>query len=163
VLAEQADGHRVRAILVELDEIMSQRAREAVANLGLSGVEVKVADAGTTDTYRDIPPAHVLLVCSVFGNITVPDMRRTIAILPTLLAPGGIVIWTRSGHETSLEVRSRFLDHSFTEMSFTSTSDETLFTTTSDDEVFWIGMHRLADLAADVRPSQPGSRMFTFS
>lgn len=153
VLAEENEGgRRVKAILVEFDEIMSQRARTAVADLGLSGVEVKTADAGTTETYRDLPLAQILLVCSVFGNITVADMRRTVATLPALLAIDGIVLWTRAGHDPSLEVRRVFLDHGFTEMSFTSTADD----------MFRVGMHRLADRPADLRPPQLGTRMFSF-
>jgi hypothetical protein len=155
VLAEQNGGRRVKAILVEFDEIMAQRARIEVANLGLSEVEVKTADAGTTDTYLDLPPAQILLVCSVFGNITVEDMRRTIATLPALLAIDGIVIWTRAGrtgHDPSLEVRRCFLDNGFTEISFTSTADD----------MFRVGMHRLADRPSDLRLQQHGTRMFTF-
>jgi hypothetical protein len=156
VLAEQDSRQRVRALLVELDPIVSQRARTAVASLGLSGVEVRIADAGTTDAYLDVQPAGVLLACGVFGNITVTDMRRTIATLPALLAVGGIVIWTRATRRTrldpSLEVRNCFLDHGFAEMSFTHTADDT----------FRIGMHRLAHRPAAVRRPQPGTRMFTF-
>lgn len=154
-LAEQDGGRGVNAILVELDATMSQRARTAAADLGLSGVEVKTADAGLTDTYSDLPRAQVLTVCSVFGNIAEADMRRTVATLPALLAPDGIVLWTRAGragHDPSLEVRRVFLQHGFTEMSLTSTADDT----------FRIGMHRLTDGPADLRPPQPGTRMFSF-
>lgn len=154
VLAEER-GRRVSALLIEFDPVLSRRARAAADDAGLSGVEVRVADAGTTDTYLDVPPAHVLLVCSVFGNIAVADMRRTVATLPALLADGGIVIWTRSGrtgHDPSVEVRACFLDHGFTEMSFTPTADD----------AFRVGMHRLGDGAADVRRPQPGRRMFSF-
>lgn len=156
VLAEQDGGRGVKAILVEFDAIMSQRARTAAADLGLSGVEVKTADAGTTDTYRDLPPAQVLTVCSVFGNIPEADMRRTVATLPALLAPDGIVIWTRAGrtgHDPSLEVRRVFLNHGFAEMSYTSTTDDT----------FRIGMYRLTDRPADARLPQQGTRMFAFA
>lgn len=155
VLAEESGDRRVEAILVEYDAAMSQRARTAVENLGLSGVEVKTADAGTTDTYRDLPRAQILLVCSVFGNIPEADMRRTIATLPALLAHDGIVIWTRSGrtgHDPSLEVRKVFLDNGFTEMSFTSTTDD----------MFRVGMNRLADKPADLSPPPSGTRMFSF-
>ena len=149
VLAEETT--RVNAILIEYDETLSQRARNAIEYLGLSGVEVKTADAGTTDTYRDLPPAHILTVCSVFGNIPVEDVRRTIATLPALMADDGIVIWTRSGHDKSVEIRRAFLDHGFEEMSFTGTSDE----------MFWIGMNRLINKPARLHPPA-GARMFSF-
>lgn len=158
VLAEQDSGRRVRALLLEVYPILSQRARTEAANLGLSGVEVKDCDAGLAETYLDVPLAHVLLACGVFGNITVDDMRRTIATLPALMAVGGIVIWTRAchyfGHDPSLEVRNCFLEQGFTEMSFTSTTD--------DKFKFRIGMHQLNHVPADVRPLQRGTRIFTF-
>ena len=152
VLAEADGGRGVNAILVEFDETMSQRARAAVVELGLSRVEVKTADAGTTDTYRDLPPAHIMLVCSVLGNITAADMRRTVATLPSLMADDGIVIWTRSDRDRSQEVRGTFLDQGFAEMSFTNTADNT----------FWVGMNRLPEKPADLGPPQPGARMFSF-
>jgi hypothetical protein len=153
VLAEQNDGRRVEAILLEFDETLSQRARTAVSNLGLSGVEVKTGDAGTTDTYRDFPLAQILLACSVFGNIPEADVRRTIATLPALMAVDGIVLWTRSGrtgHDPSLEVRKAFLDHGFTEMSVTNTIDDT----------FRVGLNRLTDKPTDLRLPHD-TRMFT--
>jgi hypothetical protein len=153
VLAEEDGGRGVKAVLVEFDETMSQRARATAADLGLSGVEVKTADAGTTDTYRDLPPAHIMLVCSVLGNVTAADMRRTVATLPSLMADDGIVIWTRSDRDRSQEVRRTFLDQGFAEMSFTNTADDK----------FWVGMNRVAGGAADLRPPQPGTRMFSFT
>ena len=152
VLAEQDGGERVKAILVEYDPNISQIASAAVENLGLSEVEVRTADAGTTDTYSDLPPAQILTVCSVFGNIPAADVRRTVATLPALMAPDGIVIWTRSEDEPSQGVRRVFLEHGFTEMSFTIT----------EDNLFRIGMNRLADRPADLRPPPPGTRMFNF-
>lgn len=155
VLAERRGVRPVSALLIEFDPVVSQRARAAADDSGLSGVEVRVADAGMTDTYLDLPPAHVLLVCSVFGNISYSDMRRTVATLPALLADGGLVIWTRAGrtgHDPSLQVQACFLDHGFTEISFTATSDD----------AFRIGMHRVRGGPDDVRRPQPGRRMFSF-
>jgi hypothetical protein len=153
VLAEQDGGGRVNVCLIELDPTLSQRARTTADDLGLPGVRVRTADAGATDTYLGLPPAHVLLACGVFGNITADDVRRTVATLPGLLAPGGIVIWTRAGrstgHDPSQDVRSWFTDHGFTELSFTRPARHP----------FRVGMNRLD---ADPRPLTPGTRMFTF-
>jgi hypothetical protein len=158
VLAEQGNCNRVKALLLEIDPILSQRARTVASILGLSGVELKIADAGLTDTYFDVPPAHVLVACGVFGNITVADMHRTIATLPALLTVGGVVIWTRACHydsyDPSLEVRTCFLDQGFTEISFSSTTD--------DKFRFRIGMHRLDDVPADIHPMKRGTRIFSF-
>ena len=156
VLAEQDRGRGVRAVLVELDPVLAQRARTTADELGLAGVEVRTADAGTTDVYLDWPRAQLLLVCGVFGNVPVEDVRRTIASLPCLLAAGGIVIWTRGragdAHDPSLDIRTCFTDHGFAELSFTSPADAT----------FRVGMHQLAGRSADRPPLQPGTRLFRF-
>ena len=159
VLAEQDGCRPVRALLLERDPVLGQRARATTAELGLSGVEVKAADAGAIDTYLALPPADVLLVCGVFGNIAAADMRRTIASLSALLAADGIVIWTRGAerasgdHDPSQEIRDCFFDHGFAEISFTSTTDG----------MFRVGMHRFTGSSADARPPQHGTRMFTFT
>jgi hypothetical protein len=154
VLAEHPAGRHVRALLVELDPELSERARDTAAALGLDGVEVRTADAGRTDTYRDAGRAHVLLACGVFGNITVDDMRATVAALPGLLVPGGIAIWTRGrGHDVddrSGEVRVRFAEHGFIELSFTR----------PDDACFRVGMSRLT--AGRRAGLESGTRLFAF-
>lgn len=66
----------VRARLVELDEENAAAARPSAA--GLSGVDVVVGDAAVTDHYADMAPAHLVLVCGVFGNVTDADIRRTV-------------------------------------------------------------------------------------
>jgi len=156
VLAEQPVDRTVSAMLVELDPVLAERAGTTAAEFGLSGVEVKRADAGLIDTYLDVPPAHILLVCGVFGNISVADVERTIVALPALLADDGIVIWTRGvqnvDRDRSHDIKDCFEEHGFTAMSFTST----------EDEMFRVGMHRLTVEPADVQALPPGTRMFTF-
>lgn len=84
-------------------------------------------------------------------------MRQTIGTLPALLAPGGIVIWTRSatsvGHDPSADIRDCFARHSFTETSVVSTEDGT----------FKVGRHRLGARQAGRLEPAPGTRMFTFA
>jgi hypothetical protein len=158
VLAEEGRGPQVRALLLELDPILSQLARNTASMMGLSHVEVRTVDAGITDTYRNEPSTHLILVSGVFGNITASDMRRTVAVLPFLLEDGGIVVWTRSSRraesDPSLVIRTCFSDHGFTELSFRSTADG----------VFRVGMHQLAARPEDTRrPIQSGLRVFTFT
>jgi hypothetical protein len=144
----------IRALLVELDQQLSDRARRTAAELGLSAVEIRTADAGTTDVLADFAPAHVVLACGVFGNITLDDARRTITTLPRLLTPGGIVIWTRGraddGSDPSVGLCETFGDLGFSRLSFTAPGDAR----------FRVGMHRL-DAAAG-GPPPPGTRMFRF-
>jgi hypothetical protein len=154
VLAEFDGGRAVRATLIEIDPLLADRARTTAAELGLSGVEVQTADAGTPETYRDVPRANVLTVCGVFGNISVQDVRRTIGALPGMLAMGGIVIWTRGVEDADRtpDIRATFAAYGFTEMSFTATADG----------AFRIGMHQLAADPADDVPGKSGARIFTF-
>ena len=153
VLARHPRGRAVRAVLAELDPELARRARETAAELQLPDVDVRTGDAGRADTYRGTAPAHVLLACGVFGNITGADVRRTVAALPSLLVPGGIVIWTRGrgdgGPDASARVADCFAEHGFHELAFTSPSDAR----------FRVGMHRL-----DGTGSQPvPDRLFTFT
>jgi hypothetical protein len=155
VLAAHHDAGSVRALLVELNPCLADRARTTAARLGLRTVEVRTTDAGITAPYTDIAPASVVLACGVFGNITTEHVERTIATLPRLLTCGGVVIWTRgrpSGEpDPSLDIRTWLAGHGFTELSFTAPTDAT----------FRVGVHRL-DIPA-TEPLAPGTRMFTFT
>lgn len=157
VLAEHDGVRPVTALLVELDPALSGRARSTALGLGLAGVEVRTADAGRVDVYRHFVPAHVVLACGVFGNVSVADVRRTIDALPSLLAAGGFVIWTRgrgAGRiDPSLAIRESFRDGGFQEVSFTVPVDDR----------FRVGMHRLGGEPDARRRPPPGTRLFTFA
>lgn len=152
VLAERDGSRPVRATLFELDPVLAERARTTAAELRLPGVDVRLADAGTTSSYVDLPRAHVLLACGVFGNVSVDDVRRTVATLPALLAGDGIVIWTRglanTDRDHSLDIRADLAEHGFTEMSFEPTPDGE----------FRVGMNRLTR----ERALNAGEHMFSF-
>lgn len=147
----------VQALLVELDASLADRARASAAELGLPSVDVVTADAGHTDVYVDVAPAHVLLACGVFGNISLDDTRRTIAVLPTLLAPNGVVIWTRGRGEEDVDpshrIREAFAERGFVEVSYV----------TPDDARFRVGSHRLVYPRTDGGSRFADFRMFTFS
>jgi hypothetical protein len=154
VLAKHDRGRLVRAVLAELDPELSRRARVTAAELGLNEVDVRTGDAGLPDTYLDAAPAHVVMVCGVFGNISAAHVRRTVAALPALLVEGGMVIWTRGrGDDTdpSTAIRDQFHKHGFEERAFARPADAR----------FRVGMHQL--VAAPL-PAQQLSRaqLFTF-
>ena len=91
VLAAHPRGRDVVGRLVELDPGNVEHAwRTAPA-----GLEVVQADAGTTAAAQGAVPADVLLLCGIFGNVDDEDVERTVRAVPTLLAPGGTVLWTR--------------------------------------------------------------------
>jgi hypothetical protein len=108
----------ITARLVELDADLAARARaNAPAN-----VEVVTGDASSTDAYDGALPAHIALFCGIFGNISEDDIERTVRTLPSLLAPGGEVLWTRYTSEPDITptIRAWFADAGFDEMAFTS-------------------------------------------
>ena len=77
-------------------------------------------------------------------------------MLPALLVPGGIVVWTRGrpddAPDPSLEIRDCFAEHGFAQISFTSPADAR----------FRVGMHRLAACPGPVPSLEPGGWLFTF-
>ncbi len=153
VLAETDRFAGVRARLVELDPRLAERARQRARQLSLDNVEVVDGDAGRTTAYEGMVPAHLVLACGVFGNITAHDIRRTVEVLRTLTAPEGFVVWTRGRRpefDGSSEVRSWFSQEGFTERSFTAPSDAR----------FRVGLNQLS--AAAAHPYRSGVRMFSF-
>ena len=62
VLRDRSDADRVSAVLIELHSGIAQRARDAVTVAGLTGVEVRTADAGRSDAYAGIVPAQIVLL-----------------------------------------------------------------------------------------------------
>jgi hypothetical protein len=154
-----ASGVDVSAVLVELDPDLASAARSSVVELGLLGIEVRTMDAGDTDCAAGGVPADVLMTCGIFGNVTDSDVARTVATLPSLLAPGAHVIWTRGQRvpqdptevtaDPSETVRGLFAGAGFEEVAFIR----------PDDASFRVGVARWPHPGA---PYDPGVRMFSF-
>jgi hypothetical protein len=148
-------GHRrrddVRARLVEQDERNVAVARQAARAAGLDGVEVLRADAGITDACVGAVPAQIVVACGIFGNISDSDIQATVAALPSLCAPGALVLWTRHRRPPDLTpaIRSWFEEAGFGEEAFDS----------SLDGFMSVGAHRLTGEPAAL---VPGRRLFTF-
>ena len=62
-------------------------------------------DASLTDAYAGLVPADLVLACGVFGNISEPEIRRTVACCAQLCATGGTTLWTRGRGEPDLVPR----------------------------------------------------------
>jgi Putative methyltransferase len=141
----------VRARLVELDERNVALARQAAQAAGVPGVEVLQADAGITDACAGAVPAQIVVACGIFGNITDRDIQATVAALPSLCAPGALVLWTRHRRPPDLTpaIRSWFGEAGFREEAFD----------TSHDGFMSVGAHRLAGEPAALAL---GQRLFTF-
>jgi predicted RNA methylase len=155
VLAEHPRAPEVQAVLVELDPRNAAIARAAAAALEAADVEVIEADAGTTGVYRAAAPAHLLLVCGVFGNISESDIADTIAALPSLAAPHAHLIWTRHRRAPDLTpwVRQQVEQAGFSEVAFETGGDPRSGTD------FGVGRARL-DRAPD--PFVADRRLFSF-
>ena len=91
------------------------------------------------------------MACGVFGNVSDEDIRATVAMLPSLMATGGAVIWTRHRLEPDLtpSIRGWFEDAGFEEVAFD----------TEEGTFFGVGTHRLV---APALPFDPNRTMFTF-
>ncbi len=156
VLAEQPDPDRFSARLLELDEGLAGRAEQLARRHGLAGVDVVRADAGATESYAGAVPAHLVMLCGVFGNLTDEDARWTIEAARQLCAAGAEVVWTRGRFrdrdavEPTVALREWFAEAGF----------ELVSLDLPRDAVYRVGVHRL------VAPPEPlvlGRQLFTFT
>jgi hypothetical protein len=96
VLEDHPRRSSVTGRLVELDPRNAASARSRAATAGLSQIDVLTGDAALVANYADYVPADLVLVCGVFGNISLADVARTAGFCTQLCATGGTVIWTRA-------------------------------------------------------------------
>ena len=82
--ARPDDASMLDVVLVELDPRLASAATALALDAGLDRVEVRVADAGTTDSYVDATPADLVLACGIFGNVSDDDVHRTVTMLPEI-------------------------------------------------------------------------------
>jgi hypothetical protein len=115
-----SDRVAAKAVLVELDGALADRARARAAAAGLRTVEVRRADAGRFSSFSDVAPVDVLLLCGVFGNMEHAEVRPLIGLVPRLVTSGGHVVWTRGASEPDRrgEVRAWFADAGMQEIDF---------------------------------------------
>jgi hypothetical protein len=154
VLSSHPRGADVTARLVEYDRDLSHDARNNALIAGLENVDVITGDAGDTYVYADAVPAHIAVFCGVFGNVTDDDIAHTVRTLPTLLAPGGEVLWTRHAYAPDLtpSIRRWFADAGFEEMAWTCDADSR----------FGVGTQRLAATTTPA-PFEAGVTLFRFN
>lgn len=138
--------------LVELDRTLAGRARSALAEAGLHGLDVLEGDAGTTSSFAGAVPADLLLACGIFGNIPDSDIQRTVRALPTLCATNATVIWTRHRRppDRTTAIRRWFAESGFRHQAFIRVPD-------SPGSV---GVERFVGA---MQPFQAGARLFEFA
>ena len=152
VLPGHPRGQDVAAHLVESDHRLAAQARHRAADAGLAGVEVREADAGRVDSFADALPADVLMLCGIFGNVSVADIRRTVEASSALCAPGATVVWTRHRRAPDLtpQIREWFRASGFEEVAFEAPDT---------DALTGVGVNRLP--ISEV-PDLPGEPLFAF-
>jgi hypothetical protein len=141
----------VRARLVELDPRNAEAARARAGAAGLERVEIVTGDAALTGHYREMAPADLVLVCGVFGNISLGDIERTVGACCQLCTAGGTVVWTRNRAEPD---RVPLICGWFEERGF----DRQWLS--GADAGFGVGAHRFR---GKPQPLAAGQRMFTFA
>jgi hypothetical protein len=109
-----------------------------------------VGDAGVSSHYVGIAPAHLVLMCGIFGNLDEDDIERTIAFAPRLCRPGATLIWTRHREPPDLvpQVCAWFEARGFERHWVSQPGAD-----------FGVGVHRYAGQPQHVPPDQ---RIFTF-
>jgi hypothetical protein len=152
VLPDHPRRHDVTARLVELDERNVAYAQELASTSGLNNVDVIQGDASITSAYVGVVPSDLVLVCGVFGNVSLDDIRNTIELLPMLCRRGGTVIWTRHRRppDATVAIRHWFAETGFDEVAF----DE------QDGYILGVGTARLR---RDPLPFVDGLRLFEFT
>jgi SAM-dependent methyltransferase len=138
----------VDAVLVEQDPALAAQAQRRAEAHSVPGVRVVIGDAAIPAVYADAVPADLVLLCGIFGNISRPDIERTVESVPSLLAPGGHVIWTCGAADPDLRpaIRQLFVDTGLPELSFDG-----------HPENFGVGLNHLATTPTTLPP-----RLFTF-
>jgi ubiquinone/menaquinone biosynthesis C-methylase UbiE len=127
----------VRALLVERDPALVAFARRRAAEAGVRDqIEVREGDASIVGSYAGFLPADLVLICGVFGNVGVGDIRATVSRLRSFCTPGGTVVWTRHRRPPDLtpSVREWLVEAGFEEVSFVAPVGS----------VLGVGCHRLA-------------------
>jgi hypothetical protein len=143
-------GHPRRADvtgrLTEIDPDLADAGRAAL----WPGLDFLVGDSAGTGNYLGAVPADLVLVCGVFGNISDDDVATTVRAMPSFLAPGGRVIWTRARRDPDLVP---VIDGWFRAAGF---AQDFL---SAPDLPYGVGVHRLV---TDPQPLPPGRKLFTF-
>lgn len=141
-----------RAVLVELDPTLADRGRRAAEAAGLTALEVRGRDAGAVESFIDVLPVDVLLLCGIFGNVEHAQVANIVSAVPCMLKQGGSVIWTRGGSKPDhrAEIRRWFTESGLEEIAFDG-----------EPEPFGVGLNRMTGPS---RPAQdlPAS-LFRFS
>ncbi len=152
VLTDRGPPQPACALLVESNAALADRAMEAARRSGLADIEVRCGDAADPRVFQDFLPAHVLLLCGIFGNVEPSDVKAVIGSVRALIATGGYVIWTRGDSPPDMrpQIRDWLTAEGLVELSFDGAP-----------EPFGVGVNQMAGSVGDV-PAQLPARLFSF-
>lgn len=122
ILAQWRHRKHITGRLLESEPRLVEQARDVATNERLDGVEVACCDAARPENYTGAIPAHLVVMCGVFGNISDDDVERLIAALPAMCAERANVVWTRHRRDPDLtpNIRRSLAENGFAERSFVS-------------------------------------------
>jgi len=151
VIARLPEPARPTVRLVEQDERLAVAAEEQAVLAGVP-VEVVVGDASDPQSFADHLPVDLLLLCGIFGNVTAEDIKTTIDAVPTMVAPGGFVIWTRGRFDPDLRptIRGWFHQAGLGEVAFDG-----------EPGSYGVGVNRMPAAPLPASAALP-DRLFTF-
>jgi hypothetical protein len=96
VLGKHPRRGEVLAWLVERNSQSVASGIRRSAEVGLGTVTTFLEkDATQYAAYHGLAPAHIVLLCGVWGHVPIRERGELIQALASLCAPGGVVIWTR--------------------------------------------------------------------
>ncbi|HTW06807.1 MAG TPA: hypothetical protein VME46_04820 [Acidimicrobiales bacterium] len=152
VLSRRPDALRAKVTLIELHPEIAAAARRRASGAGLPDVEVRVADAGSTDSLQGAVPADLVLLVGIFGNISEHDITGTVAAVPQFCKLGATILWSRGRDREDINgmVRSWFRAAGCSELAY-----DTLETGSRPAA----GAFRFT---GQPQPLVPGQRLFSF-
>lgn len=153
-LCAAAVGHArrtdIEGTLIELDPGLAGRA---VANVAAAGITASIVcgDAGDPANFTGVVPVDLLMLCGIFGNISLEDVAQTIEAVPALCRTGATIVWTRhrKAPDATLQIRDWFVDAGCESLGFVSPGHGS----------FGVGTQRFTGTTA-AAPSD--MRLFTF-
>lgn len=142
----------VRGLLVEIDQALADKAREALHYAKLTNLLVRMGDASLLRNYKDQVPVDLVLLCGIFGNISDIDAEKTVKAMPMLLKPGGKVIWTRNRRapDKTPFIRELFKSNDMREVEFI----------TSENIIYAVGINEYS--ASNAVALDEDAHLFTF-
>jgi hypothetical protein len=126
-LVRSPRGEDVQAWLVELNQQSTIEGRRYAMQAGVADKVVFInGDATSYATYRDIPPADIVMACGVWGHVPPNQRGRLERALACLCQAGGAIIWTRGvakGIHRLREIEAHFIGQSWRQLRTSYTQD----------------------------------------